>query len=72
MLENGTITTDEALTLLENLNGNKQTGQGTTETKSIHPGRNYKHKAKPIRKPQRKRRRVLNKETKNQATQENE
>jgi DUF4097 and DUF4098 domain-containing protein YvlB len=32
MLENGTITTDEALTLLENLNGEQTTGQGTTET----------------------------------------
>lgn len=32
MLENGTITTDEALTLLENLNGEQTTEQGTTET----------------------------------------
>ncbi|QUW23434.1 DUF4097 family beta strand repeat protein [Sporosarcina sp. Marseille-Q4063] len=31
MLENGTITTDEALTLLEKLNGEQTTGQGTTE-----------------------------------------
>lgn len=30
MLENGTITTDEALTLLEKLNGEQTTGQGTT------------------------------------------
>ena len=32
MLENGTITTDEALTLLEKLNGEQTTGQETTET----------------------------------------
>ena len=31
MLENGTITTDEALTLLEKLNGEQTMGQGTTE-----------------------------------------
>ena len=34
MLENGTITTDEALTLLEKLNGEQTTGQ---ETKEISP-----------------------------------
>ena len=72
MLENGTITTDEALTLLEKLNGEQTTGQGTTETSQSHNSEGTDHKAKPLRKPRRNEERVLNRKKKQSgSTQEN-